>query len=349
MRRDTVRANRISLCVCAAGLLCAVPQYGQISAPLLGWTASGDGTAIEPVIGVLGSASVGSAIALPVSAKKVFMAPGQGWALADDASGGLALVKLGDGAVASYALIVGATGGADFVSFSPKGTAAVLGFKTAGVAEIVKGLDGSAAAAQVALPNVGANAVELAVSDAGDLLAGLFDDGSVYQMGGGSALLIARAGAPAGISFLAGQASLAVADGANQVMSVFDGIGGKLALRTQVSIAPMAGSNALVASSADGNLLLAAGAGDSRIVRVNLGDLSAGSIAVAAPVTRIERFGAGNEYLLGGGDTSALWILSGGGAELQTSFAQPAAAGVSSAPVAGIAVDASFRVAGRNK
>jgi hypothetical protein len=343
-----VQPKRIKIYSFIAALAFAIPQYAQISSPQLGLAQSDDGSQIQPVLGLLGSASLGAALALPASVAKVHLAPGQGWALGDDASGGLGLVSLQQGQVGAYTLIDGGLAGADLVAFSPRGVSAALLSKQAGSIQVVKGLDkGASLSAQFALPSMGASLVALAVSDAGDLVAGLFDDGGVYLLSQGSAQFITRAGTPAGIAFLPDQSSLALADGAAGTVVVIDGIGGSLATRATASIGTVSGSLILIASTADGKSLLLAGLGASSIVRVNLGDLSSSTLLAASSVSRLERFGNGNDFFFsGGGSGTALWILSAGGADLQTSFAQPFSG--TTLAINGVQINSTVRPAGRN-
>ena len=320
-----MQSKRIKIYSYAAALALAIPQYGQMSNPLLGLAQSDDGAQIQPVMGVLGSAGLAPAIALPSSVVKSHLAPGQGWALADDASGGLGLLKFSEGSLSAYQLIGNAAGGADLVAFSPRGTSAALATSKTGLLQVLKGLDKSATVLALTLPKTGASLVSLAVTDAADLVVGLFDDGGVYLLyPGAAAQFVTRLGLPSGIAFLPDQSALIVADGAAGLVSVLDGVGASLQTRASVSVGPLSGTPVLVSSTLDGRTLLLAGLGSSSMVRVSLSDLTVSSISVPSVVSRIDRFGGGNEFLFSGASSdTALWILAAGGPELQTAFAQP--------------------------
>jgi hypothetical protein len=188
------------------------------------------------------------------------------------------------------------------------------------------------------------------VSDAADLVVALFDDGSVYLLSGdASAQFITRVGTPAGIGFLPDQSSLAIADGTSGLVSIMDGIAGSLATRASANAGSISGSLVLISPTLDGRALLVAGLGSTSIARINLNDLTVSLISVASSVSRIDRFGRGNEFLFSGASPdTALWMLAAGGPELQTAFAQPSISSASALATALPPVEPAVRGAGRN-
>ena len=206
----------------------------QISAPLVGLIA-GEGPSIReirPVLGVLGASSVQSPIQLPRDVSRVYLAPGGGWALAQQRGHALGLVTFKGIEPSAVQTIADAAPSPDLVSFSPLGRSAGL-FSRSGVFQILTGLDATPRVAFQANFYDPSGVKKMAVSDDGQVLAVLTTAGQVYLLFSSTAPLLAYAGSPLlGIAFLPSQSTAVLADGGNGMVNLARIVNGVPAVQT---------------------------------------------------------------------------------------------------------------------
>ncbi|MFL6350483.1 MAG: hypothetical protein ACJ74Z_01340 [Bryobacteraceae bacterium] len=177
----------------AVALLAQAPNANSgsttgVSIPTLGFVAGQAPARLQPILGIPGSARLGSPVLLPMTVTRIHLAPGHAYALVEQARGNpLALVSLQAITAQTHNLplapMPGVIGEADVFAFSPTGRSAALYSRQTNQLQVLTGLPKSP---QLLLnvPNLAiANAPQkIAVSD--DAQAVLISDsaGSVYSV-----------------------------------------------------------------------------------------------------------------------------------------------------------------------
>jgi hypothetical protein len=157
----------------------ATPQ-SSIRVPMIGFAPMPSSGGLRPVWGTFGADILGDPMALPSGVNLIAAAPGQQYALSvrgDQGELGLVLLNEATG-IGDFQTISGALANADHISFSPKGSSAILYASTTQRFEVLTGLP---SAPRVARDVDGslfvASVVALAVSDdAAVVLAGFSGD-----------------------------------------------------------------------------------------------------------------------------------------------------------------------------
>jgi len=162
----------------------AAAQSGTaLSGPTMGLVFDSSQSALRPIRGIPGAASLGDAVNLGFPLASATVSPRQDYALAlraDDSS--VVLARAGGASAA----IPGARPGPALVVFSPAGTAAALYDSGAGRVQILTGLpDAAAVQSDVSISALAGPVAALAVDDAGTslfLAAGAADTVSLYRI-----------------------------------------------------------------------------------------------------------------------------------------------------------------------
>src|SRR5260370_510514 len=140
----------------------SVTAFAQIGGPVLGYVP--DHGRVRTVYGIPATAAVGAALEQDREFARIAISPPQDYALAVAVDSGEALV-VRPGVPTSQ--VDGATGGADRIIMSPRGSAAALWFSSTSHLQIVKGLPLSPSVQDVDAGFLGAAPGALAVSDDG--------------------------------------------------------------------------------------------------------------------------------------------------------------------------------------
>jgi hypothetical protein len=298
---------------------------GWMTAPLAGLVANPELTEIRAIQGVPGASTVGRPISLPPDVRRVHLAPAQGWALVEQTSGRtLGLMSFSGMLPGSVTAIDGVLSAPDSVSFSPSGRSAVIHSKAAAKLQVLTGLDTTPTVTMLSdtssLGEVGA----AAVSDDGTLAVALTSDGRAFLLSSATApQLIYQAGSPAGLSFLPDQTAIAIADGGSASISVMDGLNRTPFTRIMMRGPNLSGGSLLVQASADAQSLFVAALGGTTIYRADFADQTMRTLAVPAPLSRLERFRGGDSFLFSANAGEAAWLLFSNGSNLAAAFAQP--------------------------
>lgn len=164
-----------------------------LSVPALGFVSRQTPAQLQPILGIPGSARLGGPLSLPSAVTQIHIAPGQAYALVQQAPGNpLGMVSLQGIAAQTRNLpvtpISGAMGQVDLLAFSPMGSSAVSYSRQTNQLQVLTGLPRAARvylnASNLAIPTP---PQKLAVSD--DARAVLISDaaGSVYSISQGGA------------------------------------------------------------------------------------------------------------------------------------------------------------------
>ncbi len=210
-------------------LIFAAAAAAQISAPLVGWMPAG--TAIRPMNGLPGAATLGSAANVGHTLTHMTVSPSQNYVLATDSESGEVLLVIA-GLSSSK---VGTMPSPDQIAASPRGSSAALWYSGAGQVAVLTGLPATPAIRQVDASVLTTGLAVIAVSDDGQWIAaassaGVYQwgpDGVPHQMYGGSDAIA--------LAFFAGSSNLAMAT-SNQLLSF---AGSAASVLYQGSISPV--------------------------------------------------------------------------------------------------------------
>jgi hypothetical protein len=169
------RLQRYLLPLVVVGLACA---QGPISGPVAGYVTDSSRSQLRTIFGVPGAFSFGGPLALPDGVSQVRLAPGQDFALVENANGSPGVLVLKAGAVDHMTPIAGAMASADWVAFSPGAGSAVL-FSAAGRFQVLTGLPD---APQIALD------LDAATLPVEPTLGAVSDDGTLVLVASGTSL-----------------------------------------------------------------------------------------------------------------------------------------------------------------
>jgi len=325
--------QRVGLCISLGALCVSLPitarAQGSASwtgAPLVGLMTNAEMTEVRAIVGVIGASTVSDPIAMPRGTRHVYLAPGQQWALVDGLSGQtLGRMPFDRTQPGDVTPIHGALASPDVVSFSPAGRSAVVVSRSAGLLQVVTGLDGTPQVAmeiQIAdLIAVGPLAV--AVSDDGTLPVAMGQDGSAFLLSGTSRRLIFGSGAPSAMSFIPGEQALVIADGSAATVSILDGLAQTPFTRASISGPKFSSGNLVAQVTGDAQVLIVGALGTNSAYRVDLTHGGAQAVAVGATVSRLERLRDANAFLFSANAGESSWLLYSDGPDLRAGFAQP--------------------------
>lgn len=197
----------------AALFLFAVVMYAQtVVAPQLGLIP--DGGTLRPVAGISASAAVGSPVTFSRNLTQLVVAPSQAFALAVDTSLRAVVVATPDGSTTLLASIPKP----DTISFSPRGSAAILYYSSVRQALIVTNLPGNPSARDIDLTFAGADPLALAITDDGSALAGSWP-GIAYRFDSNGAAGFPSASPIEALAFAPGTSDLALVSTTNAILA----------------------------------------------------------------------------------------------------------------------------------
>jgi hypothetical protein len=167
------------------------------SVPTLGFVSGQAPPQLQPILGIPGSARLGSPLSLPSTVTRIHIAPGHAYALVEQGPGSpLSMVLLQAIAAQTQNLpltpIAGAIGQADLLAFSPLGSSAVIYSRQTNQLQVLTGLPRS--------PQLYLNASNLAIPTAPQKVA-VSDDARVVLISdeAGSVYSVSQSGAPVAV------------------------------------------------------------------------------------------------------------------------------------------------------
>jgi hypothetical protein len=310
------------LAVALAGV--AAAQTGtSLTGPTMGLVFDASQSALRPIRGIPGAASLGDAVNLGFALASATVSPRQDYALAlkaDDSS----LVLVRAGAEISSAAVPGARPAAALIVFSPAGTAVALYDSGAGRVQILTGLpDAAAVQSDIDISALAGPVAALAVDDAGAsflLAAGAPETVSLYRVvmdaapqflasfRSVAALRLSGTGGDALLADSAAGAVYAIRDsGIEMIASGQDGLG-----------APIA-----VASDSAGRIFVADQAGNMTIVDRERGSIV--SLPCGCAPTGLFRLSGTATFRLTEPSDAPMWVLDASGADARIVAIPPGA------------------------
>ncbi|MCC6590374.1 MAG: hypothetical protein IT168_27020 [Bryobacterales bacterium] len=301
---------RQALAILLATAGTAVAQTGEmLSSPRIGWTTSDDGRELRALLGVPGSGRVSARFSLPEGISRVFLPPGQQYAVGyAEATGNWWLISLRDESMAAVKAIDGLHGPAGLLAFGPEGRTAVVTDAANAMARVVTlsadGVD--------VLWNVGVGQVSrIAVDSSGDLLLAAGAGGiSVYRRGGES-VAVAAAKDVTAIVFKPGGDAAAVADAGQRVVLIAERLISEPA--TQVLVSGEMGSPGALAWSRSGQFLWVADTEADAVTRIEVATAATQRFATDIRVDGFHRLTGNDHFLISSPAAGrAAWMLLAG-------------------------------------
>jgi len=308
---------------------------------------------IRPVLGVLGASSIQAPIEMSREISGVYLAPTGGWALVERGgrapgvgalsagrpsapagrNGSLAdqlgLVAFKGSQPGAIQAIAGAVPNPGLISFSPLGRSAAL-LASSAVIQVLTGLDSTPQVAFEVNFQDPSGVHKMAVSDDGQLLTVLSAAGEVYLLPNSIAPVLACAASPSsGIAFLPNQSTAVIADAGSGTMNLASLVKGAPMVRTFAAGVSSSGGETLVETSLDGASAFVVVTGSASAWRVEVANGSLQSVALPAPVTRLDRLRDGESFVFSAQPGRSAWFLTGRGSGLQAVFAAASTTGVS--------------------
>jgi len=197
-------------------------QSLSINGPILGFVQDSTGTAIQPILGVLGASLIGRPLDLGSEIHTAVISPKQNYALAvrTDTSE-LVMIWL-DGRPAPLLSVDGVRAGADVVVISPIGTAAAIYKEDSKIVQSITGFaDTTRVLSEIDVSDLPGRLQTMAISDDGTLALLNFvsgDDAALWAVNSSGFRWLVPAQHPSAASFLANRHDALIADdGAQEV------------------------------------------------------------------------------------------------------------------------------------
>jgi hypothetical protein len=282
-------------------------------------------SALRPIRGIPGAASLGDAVNLGFPLASATVSPRQDYALAlraDDSS--VVLARAGGASAA----IPGARPGPALVVFSPAGTAAALYDSGAGRVQILTGLpDAAAVQSDVSISALAGPVAALAVDDAGTslfLAAGAADTVSLYRIAtDGASQFLASFRSVAALRLLAAGREALLADSAAGAVYIIRDLRGTGRMELIASARDGLGTPIAVESDSAGRIFVADHAGNVTIFDRSRGSVV--SLSCGCTPAGLFRLSGTATFRLTEPSDAPMWVLDASGADARIVAIPPGA------------------------
>lgn len=286
----------------------ALPQSGEfLSTPRLGWTVGGDGRELRALLGVPGAGRVSDAIALPEGVTRLYLAPGQEYALGyGEESGNWYVVSLRDDSLFSLQAIDALHDGQGRVVFAPGGGAFAVtgpGDDTARIFTVTGGI------AQPAWSVAIDASSSLALHHTGDRMLAAGAAGVTLHRRGADSVHLPPVQELSDIAFQPLGDSAVIADAGQRVLLILDTLASAPSLRT-ILVAGDIGAPAAVAWSGDGHHVWCASREASALARIDIASGAIDQIDTDIPVRQFHQLPGRDHFLISPPVSGqAAWLL----------------------------------------
>jgi len=299
--------------------LCAQAPHGSggnttgFSVPALGFISGQAPAQLQPILGIPGSARLGSPLLLPSTVSGIHIAPGHAYALLQQGpSNPVSMVLLQGIAVQSQNVqltpIPGTIGQIDLVAFSPIGTSAAIYSRETNQLQVLTGLPSSPRLflnlSNVALAGA---AQKLAVSD--DAQAVLISDsaGSVYSVSQNGSTAVHHSPDISALAFVTRSHDSIICDrSVNTIALLRDSIATPFALGPAMKDTCQPEG---AASTADGKTLLLACPAQHAVLAVDSATGLTRTYNVAPSPTFLDRLALGDVFLITPAEGGTYWLF----------------------------------------
>jgi hypothetical protein len=288
-----------------------VTAASPLMAPVLGFITGEAPSGVRAIVGTPSSASLTADIFLSSSVTRVSEPPRQAYVLAETATPeGVAVVSFSGLSPGTPALITDALPGADLVSFSPSGSAALLYFASTQRLQVISGLPAQPVlAADVIVSGSPTPFRTMAVSDDASVFLGATAESVFVVATSGSAEPIYTSAKLGSVALIPQTSDAAVLDLASGSLIRLRGLTGAV---TDEIIASGLGFSpeASLQVTSDAHSVLVADPDASAVVAFDLATHAATTFATAHPPRGLTPLRAANVFLLSADPDTAAWILN---------------------------------------
>ena len=309
-RRALIQGNQPS----QAGSAGTPTSSPPMQSPVLGFAYAASLGEVRAILGVPGASRLGDLLTFPGGVTAVYFAPGQKCAIVERSNG--ASIGLLTFPGATLGALIGIPGGVsrlDLVSFSPRGTAAVVYSSIEARLQVITGLPGAPQLAR-----------EVTIGDLPDRvrLLAIADDGVTLLEGtiSGSVYVIPSGGPPQLLITTADLGALVFAPGSDDAL-VFDRSEGAAWLLQDISGTPSSrllrkgltglGTNVLAQMDVTGAIIT--GTNTHQLWRIDLQSLEAQGMQLPIVPATLQPLRITGRYLLSWEPRQPAWILDTGG------------------------------------
>ena len=215
------------LLIALSSLSWAAQSGSTINGPSLGFVTNENGTAIWPLLGILGASVPGPALVLPESIVHAAISPQQDYALALAGERAEPVIVYLDASNPGVVPLAGGRPSASLIAISPTGTAAALYQRESKFLQLVSGLPANPQIGyEFDASNLGGNIRDIAVSDDAKLALVTVGDESrtLWVIDAKGIVTPVVAGQPSRIAFIAKRPDALIADDASREVFVLQGL-----------------------------------------------------------------------------------------------------------------------------
>lgn len=274
---------------------------------MLGFATHAAPLDLRPIVGIVGAALIGDAIALPSDVTAIALPPGQQYALASrDAVTPASVLPISADGAGPMAPISGAMPQPDRIEFSPSGSFAVLYSKALQKLQVIGGLpDSPGVSRELDASGLTSALAALAVSDDGQaVLAGT--SGGVALMGNGA--VIWGAGTPSALRFVPATRDAVLADSQGNQIVLLANVTGTVGVQVLATGAQGVSAPADLRISPDKRVFVA-NSGTGNVLILGLDGTVAAALDCGCTPGGIAALGAGSVYLLSDSGNPASWLF----------------------------------------
>ncbi len=274
----------------------------------MGPTYSSSSAQVRAIVGIPGAAALSGPLVLPRGIERVYLAPGQNYALVEQMPGTLAFLQFTGTRVGLPVAIAGAIEKPDIVTFSPGAASAAIFSADEGHLQVVTGLPASPQLSRdLSGADLPTGIAMLALADDGTLLAGASDGRVLVVRPGGAYQVVYSATELGGIAFAP----------ASDNALVFDRDGAKALLLQNAASAPsvrmlaegLPGLSGAAILHFDGGTAVVGTMNGKQLSRIDIQTLHVDNLTLNAGLTMLQPLLVSHRFLLSAQPGEPAWLL----------------------------------------
>jgi len=287
-----------------------------------GETDSNPSVTVRAILGVPGAATFSGALTLPRGVTGAYFAPGQSFALVEQATGGLAVLQFSGTLAGPLQPIPGSISRPDIVSFSPNASAAAVFSAEEGRLILITGLPVAPHVSRDVSANLPAGIQALAIADDGVTVLASTSDGRVCLLPvDGASETVYRGGQLSGLVFAPASTNALVFDSDRSKVLLLQNVSTTPATLLLSEGLPEVSGDALL--QFDTSTAWVGAVGGKQLSRIDLQTLQVDTIALSAGLAMLQPLLLPHRFLLSAQPGQAAWVLDSGAAAYNVYFVPP--------------------------
>lgn len=282
----------------------------QIQSPIVGFVSAAGGSELRAIEGVPGASTLSAPLAVPAEVTSLHFAPGQKYALAEQAEGAsLGLTAFSGAQPAALVQIPGGISKPEVISFSPHGTAAALYSGSEGRLQVLTGLPDNPQLTRETTSGELPGAVRLlAIADDGvTLLAGTANN-AVYLLAGTEPQMLESVTDLGGMVFTPKSNDVLIFDRGAGTLVLMDGVSGARSKRMLAG--GLTGLTSNVTLETDGRRAVITTSSANHLWEVDLQSQAVQEVQLPTAPAMLEPLRLSGHYLLAWKPGQPAWILN---------------------------------------